>query len=198
MANIKYNVGVIKGATFNTNLYELTTTGGVRFLGYKKDIGSAVYKMLFMPKSVLIAKMALGEIALGNAVKPDDYAEVIPTGQADSNGYITLDNEPGTQVEPLFTNQALYSLKGTGVAAYEGTDLGSRTGLEGSKSAGTVVVNQASAKTLTETLNEGVTWVTKNPLILAGILFLGSELLGFTSIMGLKKGKKKAFARRRR
>jgi hypothetical protein len=153
---------------------------------------SGVDKWTYLSRSQAQAEMAVQKLVLSSNIDLTKIADAAPSGVIDGDGIVIIDN--GAALPKLSTGQALYSLKGDGQANYT-ADVGTPvTG--GSGSGSTVVVTSAGAKTLSETISEAVTWVTKNPLILVLILFGLSELLGLTSVLGLKKKKRVAVRRR--
>jgi hypothetical protein len=195
MASIQYNVGTWKGLLGTANVYEAKSSSTAKVLIYKAlQPDNTTEKWMFMPRSAANGEYVRGNLVLAAARKLEDYEEIAPTGLLDANGFVIVDNDTTPTLPRLFVNQGLFSLKGNGVAAYDGTDLTSRTGPDAAAS--TVVINSTS-KTVSEMLSEGVTWVTKNPLILIAIAFIGLELFGVTHFLGLNK-KKKTLARRRR
>lgn len=191
MANIQYNVGTWVGLLGTAVIYEAKTTGGEKFLTYKALQADDSEKWEFMSRSGFQTQMVLQKATLAAAVSLDSYAESVPTGVINAQGFVTIDNDTDAGLARLFTNQALFSLRGKEISEYTGKDLSSRTG---SGESGTIVIN-SNAKTISEIATEGVDWVAKNPLIVVAVAFLALELFGVTSFLGLKK--KKGSKRRR-
>lgn len=190
-AKVKYNVGTFKGMNGTAIVYLATTaiSGGTEFLAYLATVGG-VDKWMFMSRSQAQSLMATQDLVLSSNVDLTKIAEAIPTGVADGDGYLVFDNAAG--LAKLNTGQGFYSITGTGIAAWADE---AGTPVTGGSGGGSTVVVTSAAKSLTESISEAVTWVTKNPLILVLILFALSELLGLTNVLGLKK---KKTARRRR
>jgi hypothetical protein len=136
--------------------------------------------------------MSKSKLVLSSNIDLTKIAEVAPSGTTDGDGYVIIDN--GSGLPKLSTGQGMYSLKGDGVASYT-AEVGTPVTGNGGGNGSTVIVS-AAAKTLSETISEGVTWVSKNPLILALIAFAAAELLGLTNVLGLKKKKRLSRARR--
>jgi hypothetical protein len=190
MANIQYNVGTWAGILGTAVIYEAKTTGGEKFLCYKALQSDDSEKWEFMSRSGFQSQMVLQKATLAAAVSLDSYADVVPAGVLNANGFVQIGNDTDTPLPRLFTNQALFSLRGKEIAAYTGTDVSSRTGGD----SGTIVIN-SNGRTISEVATEGVDWVTKNPLIIVAIGFIMLELFGVTNFLGLKK---KKTAKRRR
>lgn len=189
-AKVQYNVGTFKGINGTANIYLAKTEGGSLFLAYLAAVGG-VDKWLFMSRSQAQSLMATQDVVLSSNVDLTKIAETVPTGVADGDGYLVFDNAAG--LAKLNTGQGFYAITGTGIAAWS-DEVG--TPVTGGSGSGSTVVVTSAAKTLSESLSEAVTWVTKNPLILVLILFALSELFGLTNVLGLKK-KKGVRARRR-
>lgn len=190
-AKVKYNVGTFKGYNGTAIIYLATTniTGGTEFLAYLAVVGG-VDKWTFMSRSQAQSLMATQDVVLSSNVDLTKIAETVPTGVADGDGYLVFDN--AASLPKLNTGQGFYSIAGSGISAWADEP---GTPVTGGNGGGSTVVVTSAAKTLSETISEAVTWVTKNPLILVLILFALSELLGLTNVLGLKK---KKGARRRR
>jgi len=192
MAKLQYNVATFKGLNGTAVVYLAKTDGGTQFLTYKALNGDpAVEKWTYLSRTGLQSYMANGDASISSTVDVSKLADAAPSGVLDANGWVILDN--AGDVPRLYSGQAFYSLKGTGISDYTG-ETGTAVGGTGTGGGSTVVISN-TAKTLSETISEGVTWVTKNPLILIAALFLLSELFGLTNLLGLKK---KKTARRRR
>lgn len=191
-AKVKYNVGTFKGLNGTAILYLATTSlsGGSEFLTYLAVVGGTD-KWLFMSRSQAQSLMATQDVVLSSNVDLTKIAETVPTGVADADGYMVFDN--AASLPKLNTGQGFYSLTGSGISAWADQP---GTPVTGGSGGGSTVVVTSSAKTLSETLSEGVTWVTKNPIILILIVFGMLELLGITNLLGLKKKKRLSRARR--
>lgn len=202
MAKVLYNVGQFIGLNGTAILYTAeATTGGAPFIVYKVldegDTAPDDEYFQFMSKSALDGHMASNVATISSSVNFDSLLNVLPAGVLDGDGHVTIDNDTTPPLPRLFTNQAFFTLKGVGVAVFEGDtgkqvsgDSASRTG------ASTVIVN-SNAKTITESFKEVIDWGIKNPVWVALIVLLGLQLFGVIDILSLFSKKKKKPTRRR-
>lgn len=183
MSKVQYNIGTFKGLLGTAILYLAKTNSGTEFITHKVLEGSDEF-WSYVSRTALQSQMLSNDSIISSNIDVSKLADVAPDGVLDANGHVIIDN--GDDLPRLATGQPYYSLKGAGIADYT-EDTGTPTG--GNTNTGGTVVIANKAKTISETLSEAVTWVTKNPLILIVILFALSELLGLTNLLGLRKKK---------
>ncbi|GGB98435.1 hypothetical protein [Dyadobacter sediminis] len=183
MSKVQYNIGTFKGLLGTAILYLAKTNSGTEFITHKVLEGSDEF-WAYISRTALQGYMLSNDIVISSNIDVSKLADTAPDGVLDANGHVAIDN--GNSLPRLTAGEAYYSLKGDGIADYT-DDPGTPTS-GNSNSSGTVVIANKS-KTISETLSEAVTWVTKNPLILIVILFALSELLGLTNLLGLRKKK---------
>lgn len=191
MSKIQYNVGTFKGYLGTAVLYLAKTTAGTDFITYLALEGNTEY-WTYMSRTGLQGYMLSNDVIISSNIDISKLADVAPDGVLDANGHVLLEN--AANLPRLSTGQPYYSLKGEGMPDYA-SDTGTPT-TGNPDSTGNTVVIASKAKTFSESISEAVTWATKNPLLIIGIAFLLSELLGFTHVLGLTK-KKPAKKRRR-